>query len=99
MPRKYDIVIETRVRELHLGARWVRAELTELLKRQATALGLLDSADPEERAQAQIPSELLEELRDAYDPEIEMKVLEDCYREGLRENAGNRGAADAWDND
>lgn len=99
MPRKYDIVIETRVRELHLGARWVHAELTELLKRQATALGLLDSADPEERAQAQISSELLEELRDAYDPEIEMKVLEDCYREGLRENAGNRGAADAWDND
>lgn len=99
MPGKYDIVPETRVRDLHLGARWVHAELTELLKRKAAALGLLDSADPEERAQAQTPFELLEELRDAYDPEIEMKVLENCYREGLRTNAGNREAADAWYND
>ena len=72
--------------ELHLGARMIHGILTALLRSRVKALGAVDSADTtgEEGREIPVPGEVLEMLKDTYDPEIDLVILESWYREALR---------------
>ena len=85
IPRNYDIYYEPLLRDMHLSARRVHEGLTELLKHHVTGLGTIDAADAAagKAEESQVPVEILSVLRNTYDPEIDMEILEEWYREGL----------------
>ena len=85
IPRNYDINYAPLIRGMHLSARWVHEALTTFLKHHVTALGMIDAADAAGRKAEEfpVPVDILSILRNTYDPEIDMALLEEWYREGL----------------
>lgn len=85
-PKKYDIHFESLVRDMHLSARRLHKGLKAVLKHSVTMLGEIDAADTDEgnAAEVRVPVEILAMLRDKYDPEIDMEILEEWYQDGLR---------------
>ena len=86
LPRTYEMDFVSPASELHLGARMIHGILTALLRSRVKALGAVDSADTtgEEGREIPVPGEVLEMLKDTYDPEIDLVILESWYREALR---------------
>ena len=84
--KSYDIHFEPLFRDKHLSARRLHKGLEAVLKHSVTTLGEIDAADTEagNAAEVRVPTEILEVLRDKYDPEIDMKIMEKWYRDGLR---------------
>ena len=98
LPRIYEMDFANPVRDMHLGAHMVHGILTALLKSRVRALGTIDSADASGREGVQIPvpTEVLEMLRDRYDPEIDISVLESWYRDALCGSVNRKEELYAW---
>ena len=98
LPRIYEMDFANPVRDMHLGAHMVHGILTALLRSRVRALGAVDSADAfgREGTQPPVPIEVLEMLRDRYDPEIAISILESWYRDALRESVNGKEEVYAW---
>ncbi len=94
--RKVNILeIPVSVRASHIGARMTHAVLTGLLKERVKFLSDLDRPEYLEGVPINqlIPSEILDMLKDTYDPAISNGTLVKWYIDGLEEQS------DEWDID
>ena len=98
VPRIYDINYEPLLRGMHLSARRVHEGLTTLFRYHVMALGMIDAADAAggKAEEFRVPVEILSILRDRYDPEIDMEILEGWYREGLCRNINSKEKYNDW---
>ncbi len=86
-PDKYRLEMPVSYLNLHLGARLTQAALSEKLKKRVRGLA---SVDREEYAagvpvDALMPKEMLTLMKDTYDSDLDIRIVEQWYREGLEE--------------
>lgn len=88
-PAKYSMNLPISYPNLSMGASFVHAMLTLKLKRYVEALAALDceeygGAVPDD---IPVPTELLHEMKNNYNPDIDIRLVEQWYKEGVKENA------------
>jgi hypothetical protein len=88
IPCKYETDIPIAVRDLHIGARMVHDVLTAILKSRVRGLAITDLGEYSGSGNIgdYTPAELLSVLGGIYDPNLDVKVMEEWYREYLKED-------------
>lgn len=88
-PAKYNIGLPISYPSLCKGASFVLATLTHKLKKNVKALAAIDCEGYGGNIPADIPvpTELLHEMKKNYNPDIDIRLVEQWYMEGVKENA------------